>query len=786
MRSLVLHATTMAFASCQRMKPWKNSAASIPIVWRRNLPCFFGSTCSRSKTPYLHLQQNRKQTQQHRHVCCSRTTQTRATTGTARRSWPGLTHRVLFAGSRIIARTRLWTIDSNTTTIISTITAPPFYSLYNHHQLRPFATSYKKRKRKRMHAKNAATWATIKEATRTLSKPERAAYYSEFNAARRQVAVLDFPTRLRKLLHKATRGNDSSRQDSLEDFVRRVYPNLTDEERTTMVIPILAMQHQQAAYRDFFSRILLLDGGLPWTLQLRADVLTVLRDHQQQQHQTVVVPPSPSPGDGGDNNPPRSYFHGRGAKKMMQSLQLFAKHIRYRITEHFMFLSKQDQTVTARNKASQVPHQTSIHPLLNCQLLSTTNLPWSAKMKMEASFSDWGGWSPPPSRRQCTLLQTLLGPTKRAFGWYFSNQLPLPSTAHSTTEKQEQPLVPESSAATNGLDTAVAATLVDLPPNDTNDVLKQRQSLFTKPPLDIEPKLGLILLVSFQPCIPSTLAEIHDEKPADQALPVAVFYSIVHCFSKFRALGIGELITHQAIRQIQQQEEKDMPLPTEFVTLSPLYDLKPWLFRAENAAVVKEQILNETTNEGARILARFWSCTTSTQIYDRLRPLLTLNYEGYKKAIEEKPVLESAIEKVLLRASAYYVVEAKTPQRKPLDNIARFHIHNGASVHRINLYADISSDGWKNSCGVMINYRYDMAKIALRQEQSLRFPVSKSILKWLSPPPPQQKNDRKSPSRFGRRVPPLGGSKRLARSPSFGSGNRRRESGNKIVLSRLK
>jgi hypothetical protein len=45
-------------------------------------------------------------------------------------------------------------------------------------------------------------------------------------------------------------------------------------------------------------------------------------------------------------------------------------------------------------------------------------------------------------------------------------------------------------------------------------------------------------------------------------------------------------------------------------------------------------------------------------------------------------------------------------QPLPLDNVARFHLRNGAELHRINWLGNDSAAGLRSSAGLMANYRY--------------------------------------------------------------------------------
>ncbi|KAJ9529810.1 hypothetical protein QJQ45_022240 [Haematococcus lacustris] len=67
--------------------------------------------------------------------------------------------------------------------------------------------------------------------------------------------------------------------------------------------------------------------------------------------------------------------------------------------------------------------------------------------------------------------------------------------------------------------------------------------------------------------------------------------------------------------------------------------------------------------------------------------------------------LEAAVRGVLLRAAARYLLQERR-RSLAVDPVAHFHLSNGASVWRLNWGADLSQDGWRSSCGIMVNYRY--------------------------------------------------------------------------------
>jgi malonyl-CoA decarboxylase len=74
--------------------------------------------------------------------------------------------------------------------------------------------------------------------------------------------------------------------------------------------------------------------------------------------------------------------------------------------------------------------------------------------------------------------------------------------------------------------------------------------------------------------------------------------------------------------------------------------------------------------------------------------------------------LGKALEPLLMRACARYLLaESGSRAKRARDPVAQFHLSNGARVERLNWRADTSDKGFRESLGLMVNYRYDPAKI---------------------------------------------------------------------------
>jgi malonyl-CoA decarboxylase len=99
-------------------------------------------------------------------------------------------------------------------------------------------------------------------------------------------------------------------------------------------------------------------------------------------------------------------------------------------------------------------------------------------------------------------------------------------------------------------------------------------------------------------------------------------------------------------------------------------------------------------------------------------PVQTLARVLARRGWQREEALAKVLEPVLLRACARYLLNegAKANPRRARDPVAHFHLSNGARVERLNWRADVSEKGLKESCGLMVNYLYDPAKIEEHHE----------------------------------------------------------------------
>lgn len=160
----------------------------------------------------------------------------------------------------------------------------------------------------------------------------------------------------------------------------------------------------------------------------------------------------------------------------------------------------------------------------------------------------------------------------------------------------------------------------------------------------------------------------------------AIFYSISNTQPGLRGISFGNFLLKRVIDRLLEE----LPKLRSFATLSPIPGLVDWLSRlsaAEVEAIVRDkQRKRAGAPDGARWAARL------------------------TKAATGKP--SEVVQRAAMRLVAQYLLTMKNGQ--PIDPVARFHLGNGARIERLNWAADISAKGLAQSCGMMVNYLYEL------------------------------------------------------------------------------
>ena len=164
---------------------------------------------------------------------------------------------------------------------------------------------------------------------------------------------------------------------------------------------------------------------------------------------------------------------------------------------------------------------------------------------------------------------------------------------------------------------------------------------------------------------------------------VAVFYSISNCQKGLAGVSFGNFLTKQVVEELA----REFPKLRRFVTLSPAPSFARWLMSERQAP---DGLLGESLKQA----------------------LSALDDPGWS----EKHALSEQLEQPLLRAAAIYFLRAKTSGNRPLDPVSRFHLGNGARLERLNVLADLTPNGLRQSHGIMVNYLYDLKHIEHNHE----------------------------------------------------------------------
>ncbi|TDX29372.1 malonyl-CoA decarboxylase [Modicisalibacter xianhensis] len=182
-----------------------------------------------------------------------------------------------------------------------------------------------------------------------------------------------------------------------------------------------------------------------------------------------------------------------------------------------------------------------------------------------------------------------------------------------------------------------------------------------------------------QPILSGTHRLIEDPDVAD----TAAFFGISNCQTGLRGISFGNFL----IKQVVQELKQELPNLRHFVTLSPVPGFRQWLDSLQE----QEERLDDDAHETLALLEDpDWHSDPAKA--DRLRDVV-------------KPL------------AAHYLLQEKNAKGLPLNPVARFHLGNGAELHRINWLGDISAKGIQQAAGLMVNYLYVLEDIERNHEQ---------------------------------------------------------------------
>lgn len=195
-------------------------------------------------------------------------------------------------------------------------------------------------------------------------------------------------------------------------------------------------------------------------------------------------------------------------------------------------------------------------------------------------------------------------------------------------------------------------------------------------------------------------APLDDPYTADTAM----FYSINNALKGLRGISFGNFL----LKQVLSELSSELPGLRQFATLSPMPR-----FAAGLHALLKGETDNWPADVLDRVLgdhqAALLECTGQQRPTDAVRELIHA----------PTPEREAVLTAPLARLALLYLADLKQGD-SCFDPVAAFHLANGAILERINVHADRSEHGVRQSHSVMVNYRYDPDQVVANHEAFVR------------------------------------------------------------------
>ncbi|MGE0151100.1 MAG: malonyl-CoA decarboxylase [Reyranellaceae bacterium] len=175
----------------------------------------------------------------------------------------------------------------------------------------------------------------------------------------------------------------------------------------------------------------------------------------------------------------------------------------------------------------------------------------------------------------------------------------------------------------------------------------------------------------------------------------AIFYSISNCQDGLRGISFGNFLIKQVVSELQAE----LPGIKTFATLSPVPGMRRALQDKEAFSQARlEALLGEET----------WRLLRQNGYVDPIAGL-----DGLLGAGEPLP---AAAQKGLQRLTLAYLTQSRRGAGVA-DPVAHFHLANGARLERIDVAADLSEKGLRQSFGTMVNYLYEPRSLEENHER---------------------------------------------------------------------
>ncbi|MET0640575.1 MAG: malonyl-CoA decarboxylase [Hyphomicrobium sp.] len=220
------------------------------------------------------------------------------------------------------------------------------------------------------------------------------------------------------------------------------------------------------------------------------------------------------------------------------------------------------------------------------------------------------------------------------------------------------------------------------------DPKDRRCFAFFHPALVDEPLIFVEVALTRE--MPDAISTVLDGRRSEDDAPptTAVFYSISNCQEGLKGVSFGNFL----LKQVVEDLARDVRSLKTFVTLSPAPSFARWVDRAL-ASGSEVPISAEDRKALTRLRDPRW----------------------VEDAAKDAPGTDE-LQSALMGLAAYYYLAARSSDERPVDQVARFHLGNGARLERLNWLADTSEKGLREAHGLMVNYRYDLGEIERNHE----------------------------------------------------------------------
>jgi len=217
---------------------------------------------------------------------------------------------------------------------------------------------------------------------------------------------------------------------------------------------------------------------------------------------------------------------------------------------------------------------------------------------------------------------------------------------------------------------------------------------FFHPALPDEPLIFVeVALLEEMPASIAPLVRVDAPKCDAERARVATLYSINNTQPGLRGVSLGNFL----VKQVVELLAAELPRLRRFCTLSPVPQFVPWLTdRMAQPPPRLQRTLQALSEAIGGDLAQ-----------------VAANSESAAELLG--PVKDS-----LVALCATFLLSSAAGGGTHADPVARFHLHNGARLDRINWGADLSRRGLQQSLGTMVNYVYEPSTIERNHERFLQ------------------------------------------------------------------